>query len=348
MEEQLMKKVFAVSSIVCLAALAMMALFVYGRDHLGPLELMMQQEVRAGSTEATEPSKAYLGIPLPTGTTEADVSVENCYMNQSMVVTVRHATVDFYEGKVLNGNSEHIQDVYYDADAQSVQIHVMLDELCEYKMKCTQQELQLTFLPVHEVYDKVMIIDVGHGGTSSGTISYGISEKDVALSVVEKLKALLDKTDIRVYYTRLSDIDVTQEDRVRIAELSGADLYLSIHVNADAESHVTTGILTQYSRGTAGAELSNQKLAETIQKAVTAATAADDRGTAEDIGGIALLQDLEIPAVMLETGYMTNRQEALLLASAPYQEKLAEGIYAGIQKTYQQLGKTVNQVTEDE
>ncbi len=348
MEEQLMKKVLTASTIVCGAIIVIMVLFIYGRDHLGPLEMMMKQEVQAGDTDTEKIAKVYLGIPLPDGISEEDVSVENDYMEQSIVVNVQNASVDFYDGKVLDGSSQHIQSVYFDTEANAVQIHIMLDELCEYSTRFYGQKLQLTFIPVHEMYDKVMIVDVGHGGTSTGNVSYGISEKDVVLAVAKKLKLLLDQTDIRVYYTRLSDTDVSQEDRIRLAELSGADLYLSLHVNADANSHVMTGITTYYNDGTDDHDLTGQVLGTEIQKAVIASTNASDQGAADHAGEIKLLQSIKDPASMLEIGYLTNRQEALLLASAPYQEKVAEGIYNGIVKAYKKSGKTINQVTENE
>ncbi len=348
MEEQLMKKVFTASTIVCAATMVIMALFIYGRDHLGPLEMMMKQEVQAGSTDTEETSKVYLGIPLPDGIAKEDISVENCYMEQSIVVNVQNASVDFYDGKVLDGSSKHIQSVYYDTDNNTVRIHILLDELCEYSTRFYGQELQLTFIPVHDMYDKVMIVDVGHGGASTGNVSYGISEKDVVLAVAEKLKLLLDQTDIRVYYTRLSDIDVSQEDRMRLAELSGADLYLSLHVNADAGSHVTTGITTYYNDVTEDRGLTGKVLGTEIQKAVIASTKANDEGAADHAGKITLLKSMTGPASMLEIGYLTNRQEALLLASVSYQEKVAEGIYNGIVKVYKKSGKTINQVTENE
>lgn len=340
-----MKKVFTVSSIVCVAVIAIMALFVYGRDHLGPLEMMMKQEVMAEGTQSektAETSDVYLGIPLPDGTSDADVSIENRYMDQSIVVTIQNAAVEDYDGRVLNGSSDHIESVYYDVEGQAVQIHIVLDELCEYELNSSGRELQLTLTPVREIYDKVIVIDAGHGGSISGTASYGISEKDVTLAIAEKLKQLLDQTDIRVYYTRLSDVDVSQEERTRIAELSDADMYISIHANADAQSHVPTGITTCYHRGSSGQSLTNQTLAEELQKAVVSSTKANDRGVTEDTTGIALLQELKGPAVMLQAGYLTNRQDALLLASTPYQEKVAEGIYTGIVQAYKKLGKTVN------
>lgn len=348
MEEQLMKKVFVVGSIMSAAAIMVMALYLYGRNQIDLLTSMLQREARAESTEATEISKVYLGIPLPEGTVESDISAENCYMKQSIIVTIQNAAADFYDGQVLGGSSKHIRAVYYDTEAQAVRIHVMLDELCEYDMSLHQNELQMSFIPVHEMYDKVVVIDVGHGGASSGTVSYGISEKDVALQIANQLKRLLDQTDIRVYYTRLSDTDVSQEERIQFAALSGADMYISLHTNADADSHVTAGVTTYYDTNDTESKLTNQALAELVQGSVLSATKAEDKGAIEDSNGIKLLRNIEIPAVMLETGYMTNRQEALLMASAPYQEKVAKGLYDGIVKAYKKFGKTINRVTEDE
>lgn len=348
MEEQLMKKVFVFCSILSVTALVIMMLFMYVNNHDGLLRSMVTEEVKAEETETGETTKSYLGIPIPNGISGKDITIEDHYMERTLVVTIPHASVEFYDGKVLDGSAQHIEAVYYDADAQAVKIHIILEELCDYHTDFFQNEIQISFVPIQEVYDKILVVDAGFGGTSTGTVSYGISEKEVALGITQKLKQMLDQTDIKVYYTRLSDVDVTEEDRIGIADLSGADLYLSIHANGDATTHVSTGAMTHYHQSGAGAQLTNQALAELVQKSVLDSTEAYDAGVVEDAGNIELLNHLKIPAVMFEAGYLTNRKEALLLASAPYQEKIAEGLYEGILEAYQKLGKTVNQVDVDE
>ncbi len=348
MEEQLIKKLFTISSILSLTALVVMGIYLYGRDHSDFLRSLITQEAKAQSTQEDQTEKDYLVIPQPAGTTESDVTIENDYMNKTLIISSQKANAAFYHGKNLDGNSKHIQAVYYDTQEQVTKIYLVLDELCEYHISYHLDELRLSLTPVHEMYDKVMVVDAGHGGTSTGSVSYGISEKDVALGVVDKLKRMLDQTDIKVYYTRIGDLDVEEQQRTGIVKEAQADLYLSIHTNADAKSHVTTGIMTYYDHMNADNGLTGEILAECLQQSVVKMTGGNDQGIIEDTGNIELLYSLGIPSAMMEVGYLTNKQEAMQLASDAYQEKIARGLYDGIVKTYQSIGKSVSKVKENE
>ena len=96
-----------------------------------------------------------------------------------------------------------------------------------------------------EVYSHVVVIDAGHGGDDEGTgsVDWKYREKDSALKIVGCLKQILDGTDIKAYYTRLDDRDISKRDRVRLAKDAGADVLISVHCNAsDAYDTTAKGV----------------------------------------------------------------------------------------------------------
>jgi N-acetylmuramoyl-L-alanine amidase len=174
----------------------------------------------------------------------------------------------------------------------------------------------------------VVAIDAGHGGRDPGATSGDVLEKDLNLEIVEKLKTLIDaETDLVAKLTRTLDIFVPLEDRIRIAEEAGATIYVSVHVNSFGtdEAHGVETIVSDNRPMDDDAWV----LAELIQSAVSDATGARDRGTRSQDS---YMQRTEMPAVSVETGYLTNPDELARLLDPAYQQQIAEGILRGIRQ----------------
>ena len=174
--------------------------------------------------------------------------------------------------------------------------------------------------------DPLIVIDAGHGGRDPGATCEGIEEADVDLAVARRVAALID-TDGRLALrmTRSSDVYVTLEKRIVMANNADAALYLSIHVNACDYPDVT-GIETLVSEKLVP-EAPAWQFAEILQDAVATATGARDRGTrSQDL----YLHRASMPAAILEMGFLTNDGERRKLLDPSYQQTMAEAIYRGI------------------
>ena len=93
----------------------------------------------------------------------------------------------------------------------------------------------------------VIVIDAGHGGKDRGTISPfgGMDEKDIVLDVAKRLRLLLEDAGIKVIMTRDTDDFISLPQRTIIAARSGADLFVSVHVNSN-QDHSVNGLLVYY------------------------------------------------------------------------------------------------------
>ncbi len=201
-----------------------------------------------------------------------------------------------------------------------------------------------------------IVIDCGHGDSDTGTIGCGgVQEKEVNRSVGMHLASLLRKRGYNVFLTRKDDEHVALEERVLFAnrEISG-DLFVSIHANAAANVKAS-GIETFYCSDsvfsdplftdtpTELSEKSNsfardkgqasQLFADYVQRSVldTLATQqyrVNDRRAKQEPFRVLLGTDM--PAVLVELGFLTNEQEAQRLQDTQYQSALAEGISRGI------------------
>lgn len=190
---------------------------------------------------------------------------------------------------------------------------------------------------------KVIVLDPGHGGIDGGAVSKsGLVEKDLSLAISMKLRDYLQGAGALVLMTREEDRDLAGDDtsRVRsrkaedlkrrtdIVNNSGADLFISIHMNA-IPSPRWSGAQTFYNRTIP----ENEALAKFVQDQIRTNLENTTR-QAKPIHNIYLLKHATIPGILFEAGFLSNPSEAGQLESEEYQEKVAASIYQGIMRYY--------------
>jgi N-acetylmuramoyl-L-alanine amidase len=169
-----------------------------------------------------------------------------------------------------------------------------------------------------------VVIDAGHGGYDRGGIPGQIvSEKDMTLDVAQRLKKTLAASGYRVVMTRDSDVFVPLGTRVAIANSYSNAIFVSIHFNS-AKRSGAGGIETYfYGRD-------SLSLASAIHYYVAGGAPSSNRNVRRR--GYYVLRKNNLPAVLVECGFLTNPTEATLAQTASYRQKLAEEIAAGVQK----------------
>ena len=172
--------------------------------------------------------------------------------------------------------------------------------------------------------EPVIMLDAGHGGKDPGA-GYGeVLEKDLTLELVKRTKELLKEAGYRVRLTRADDGYVEIHDRAEYARRKKPDLFVSIHCNSLEEGDAN-GIETFYAQAKGEA---SQNLAQSIQTNLIEATGARDRGA--KTANYVVVKDTDMPAALVEVGFLSDAEERELLQQEEYQEKLAKGIVDGI------------------
>ena len=170
----------------------------------------------------------------------------------------------------------------------------------------------------------VIFLDAGHGGTDPGAMANGVQESLVNLSVTLQAAALLEDAGYQVRLTRTDETYLTLKERVRLANEGKASIFVSIHSNS-ATSASVYGITTYYCTGSSGGKV----LARTVHAALLDAAGGHDRGVDDNV--FYVIRYTDMPAILIELGFLTNKNEAALLADPDYQTRLAAGVAAGIQ-----------------
>lgn len=178
----------------------------------------------------------------------------------------------------------------------------------------------LLLLPAAEAASfNTVVIDAGHGGFDRGGIPQNLMpEKNVALDVAQRLSRRLQDAGLRTVMTRNSDVFVTLGERVAIANAQKRAIFVSIHFNS-ALRPGACGIETYYGKSAAA-----KQLASMIQRNCMRTTNGENRGIKP--ANYFVLRKNRLIAVLVECGFLTNRQDASLAASREYRERLAAQI----------------------
>ena len=183
-----------------------------------------------------------------------------------------------------------------------------------------------TLSPDNANSNTTVFLDAGHGGKEFGSQASGVYEKDINLQIVQKVKNLLEQNGYQVATSRDSDVQVSLEDRVSMAQKADADIFISIHQNSLENNSAPHGIATHCNE-TANSQ--SAALADLVQKEVLKTTDAKDRGVTKD-SNLYVLSNSRIPACLIESGFMTSDTEGPLLQQSAYQDKIALGIVEAV------------------
>jgi N-acetylmuramoyl-L-alanine amidase len=209
---------------------------------------------------------------------------------------------------------------------------------------------------------KTIVIDPGHGGKDPGAVSRsGLQEKHMVLDVAKRLKDLLeDSGTYHVYLTRENDVFIPLEERTTFANQKQADIFISIHINsctrpeargvetyylslASDEEARATAALENASAGKTIKDLGNllhyilrgakvkesRELARNVQSRLCQHTGSSDRGVRR--APFIVLIGAKAPSILVELGFISNRQDELLLRSDQYRDKLAQALKEAVE-----------------
>lgn len=193
----------------------------------------------------------------------------------------------------------------------------------------------------------VVVLDPGHGGQDSGAVCGGILEKDLTLDVALRIDRLLEAEGIATLMTRQSDTYLSPADRAKFANRVSDCIFVSIHFNEDNKP-VSSGVETYYAAGQVTSRSSvlaswlpflwpapsdspnieSQNLAAIIQEALVTRTQSRNRGTKAK--QFFVIANVPGPAVLVEGGFLSNKEDISKLASDDYREEIAAAVTDGI------------------
>jgi len=190
----------------------------------------------------------------------------------------------------------------------------------------------------------VVVVDAGHGGKDLGTYYEDIYEKNINLSIAQRLGSLLENEGVKVIYTRETDIFVSLLKRAKIANEADADLFVSVHNNKMPGNTGYRGSETLYAKpdNPSRDNMSSKKLAKNIQKELIRTLKLRDNGIIYD-PELAVLHHPNMPSVIAEIGYISNKSDREKLSTREFRQKAAQALSQGIIATLKEMGAIKNE-----
>lgn len=219
----------------------------------------------------------------------------------------------------------------------------MTFDKCYYPEVTEQEEYYVINLKsYHEVYDKIVVLDAGHGGKDpgAGAENYRVAEADITLELLLDLKELLEtNTDIAVFCTRTEDVYPTLEERANLALGLEADLFISWHCNASTSMKKSGSEVIFNAEQGKEDTFNSRDFAQCCLDKLVAALGTKD-------GGLANRQDLHIvrratmPMVLIETAYLSNANDLEILKDKDKLKDAAYAIYEAVLEAYERMEET--------
>jgi N-acetylmuramoyl-L-alanine amidase len=186
--------------------------------------------------------------------------------------------------------------------------------------------------PSGKANPRLIVIDPGHGGSDTGAMHNGLVEKNLTLDISERLKSVLLARGWQVKLTRESDVDVYAPNdsahdelqaRCDVANNAGARLFISIHVNSFTSSGLN-GTTVYYYNG------SSYGLARAVHERLASTLPTNDDGIQK--ANFYVIHHTAMPAILVETAFLSNPGDAAFLRSPGFLQKIASGIADGVGK----------------
>ncbi|MFK8183485.1 MAG: N-acetylmuramoyl-L-alanine amidase [Phormidesmis sp.] len=169
-----------------------------------------------------------------------------------------------------------------------------------------------------------VVLDPGHGGRDPGAVGInGLQEKQVVNDITPRVAEILREQGANVVLTRSSDVEVDLAPRVQIAERANASIFVSIHANAISMSRPDVNGLETFYASDAG-----QRLANTVHAVVLNEMGMRDRRVRS--ARFYVIRRTSMPAILIETGFVTGAEDAPNLANPAWRERMAQSIAKGI------------------
>lgn len=307
------------------------------RLNMTGLELLAYNNEQAKEESEEAPAfSSQLRLELPLGVAGSDLQVKQDYVTQTIDILIPFADEAYFYEYPMLGRSDNIDSLTYESRQGYGVVEFVTNRVYELDTSYDEDYFYIDFLTPQDVYDKVVVIDAGHGGNTPGATKQGIYEKDIDLAIVLKLKEIFDASadkSIGVYYTRTEDMNPSFENRVGLANNSDANLFISIHNNSTQSGRMSSinGTQVMYDELKADVERGTKGLAQICLEEVTAAAGSSSKGLVEG-NEIYIIRNSKVPVALIEVGFMTNQKELDNLRSDEYQRKVAQGIYNAIMR----------------
>ncbi len=296
---------------------------------------MNEQDKPTDTTDDTRPVQKGIYGELPKGVKFSDLTVEDQYWNRKIIITVPGNHSEFFQSEAIRNPYSVVGDISVQSDGAVTKIILTTSRIQGYKLKAEGSGFSLLLGNPSEIYDKIVVLDAGHGGIDPGASAGGYNEKDINFTILNNYtKDYFEGSDIKIYFTRTEDVKIDLYERADFASRVEADIFVSLHINSVSSTSVN-GTSVYYSllnNSVTSGGLTGKQMAETLTNNLSNALGTKNRGVAT--ADFVVIRETRMPAVLIELAFITNASDRKIITTPATQKKAAKTIYDTIVKFF--------------
>lgn len=269
-----------------------------------------------------------IAIPLPSGVTASSIIDEDQYYKKQIVISLKGNHTSFYKSNPIVTSHDHVTSVSVKYENSKTNIIIKTDKIQGYALDYGTNELRVKIANPSELYQKIVVLDAGHGGNDPGTMNGSTKEKDIVFNILNNYaKDYFENSDIKIYYTRVDDTRIDLYDRAGFAKLVEADLFVSLHVNSStsAAARGTNVYYTAANKAKTKGGLDSKRLATLLVNNLSRTLGTNNRGIVN--GNFVVISKNSVPSVLIELAFLSNPSDYKLLVNKDFQKKAAKTIF---------------------
>ena len=267
------------------------------------------------------------------GVTSSKIRVTDDYRNKKLVFDLGADYSAILGDTEFQPGDGYVQSIKINTSG-TTKITVTTNTVYTYQVAQDSNGAILELVRPREKYSQIVVLDIGHGGSDSGAVANGVKEKEVNFNQGMALYYLLEADpSIKVYMTRESDVYPTLQFRSQLANEIEADLFISIHNNS-ASANVTGAETLYYPNGS---DTRGKQIAQMVQEAIVSC-GLGNRGI-KARSDLYVLRTTNMPAILLETGFLTNAAEAEYINSQSFINEWSQSVYNAIVRGFELLAR---------
>ncbi|MCD8090203.1 MAG: N-acetylmuramoyl-L-alanine amidase [Clostridiales bacterium] len=261
----------------------------------------------------------------------SSIKEEDDYQNLKYIITLPgNFSSDYGTGEIYFEESERLNSMSISLSGSNTVLTFNEKVVSAFVITEDKNNIYISCVDIHDKYDKIVVIDAGHGGSDSGASANGLDEKDLNLDIVLKIKSLIEADgEIKAYFTRLDDTYVSLQERSDFGNEIDCP-FVSVHINSGGTSNTSANgveVYWQYENKDENG-LTSYDLAEACYNKMIEYLGANERGI--KTSNLHVLREADNPATLIEVGFITNAAEASKMGTDSYRQLVAEAIYAAL------------------
>lgn len=265
------------------------------------------------------------------GITVDNIIAKDDYRNRKITFTLPGNYADTYGSGIMNIGSITLDKLEIKS-SDKTEFVIYEKKIRAFDIIDDGENIKIIFMNPKEKYNNIVLLDLGHGGTDGGASGNGLLEKNVNFEQGMHVYALLkNDPNVKVYITREDDTYPTNPYRAQLANEIEVDIFVSLHNNAFT-SKATKGTEVLYSTTSS----KSKQMAQIVQRNMIARLGTYDRG-AKARPDLIVLNSTNMPAILIETAFLTNDEDAQKLKSSEFNKKVGQVVYDSIIEIFNTL-----------